>query len=140
MLFRSFRLKLRADNADQRLTAIGREAGVVGDERAAQLDAKQAAMARGHASLQGFALPNSEWAERGFGVKSNGELRSAATMLTVPNAQLADIEAAMEAARKKIASVQASCDATLGQVERRRHDGHMEAHAVEVALKVLRGD
>jgi len=55
-------------------------------------------MARGHASLQAFALPNSEWAARGFGVKSNGELRTAATMLTVPNAQLADIEAAMEEA------------------------------------------
>ena len=55
-------------------------------------------MARGHASLRAFALPNSEWAARGFGVKSNGELRTAETMLTVPNAQLADVEAAMEAA------------------------------------------
>ena len=56
----------------------------MGDARAAQLEAKEAAMARGHASLQAFALPNSEWAARGFGVKSNGELRTAATMLTVP--------------------------------------------------------
>ena len=36
-----WRLLLRADNADQRLTAIGREAGVVGAARAAQLEAKQ---------------------------------------------------------------------------------------------------
>jgi len=90
-----WRLLLRADNADTRLTAKGRAAGCVGDARAEQLQRKEAAMAQGAAALRSFALPNSEWAGRGFGVKANGELRSAEQILHVPNAELAEIEKAM---------------------------------------------
>ena len=88
------RLLLRCDNADARLTPLGRAAGCVGDERVAQLEAKQAAVEVGRASLRSFHLPNAEWAERGVGVKANGELRSAEQILHVPEATLADIEAA----------------------------------------------
>jgi len=45
----------------------------------------------------------------------------------------------IEAARQRLAGIRASCSATLGALGRRRHAGHMEAHAVEVALQVLRG-
>ena len=42
-----FRLSIRADNADRRLTRRAHAAGIVGDTRLAQLDAKEAAIERG---------------------------------------------------------------------------------------------
>jgi len=90
-----YRLLLRADNADQRLTPLGFKAGCVGDERMAQLLRKQAAVETGKASLRAFRLTNREWAARGIGVKANGELRSAEQILHVPHASLESISAAM---------------------------------------------
>jgi len=90
-----YRLLLRADNADQRLTAKGHEAGLVGEERFERLREKQASMEIGRQALQRFFLPNSEWAARGFGVKPNGEIRSAEQMLHVPKAELSMVEEAM---------------------------------------------
>ena len=46
-------------------------------------------------SLQSFALTNVEWAELGFGVKPNGDKRTAEAVLSVPNAELQVIEKAM---------------------------------------------
>jgi hypothetical protein len=46
-------------------------------------------------------------------------------------------QAEMEAISKKLTSLTSSCGMTLGALARRRHSGHMEAHAIEVALKFL---
>ena len=72
-----YRLLLRADNADSRLTGLGHKAGIVSEERHETLRRKTAAIDVGLASLRRFSLPNSEWHERGFGVRPNGERRSA---------------------------------------------------------------
>lgn len=90
-----YRLLLRADNADTRLTELGHSAGVVGEARREVLRTKTEAIDAGLASLRTFLLPNKEWAERGFGVKANGERRSAEQILSVPNAELAEVEVAM---------------------------------------------
>jgi tRNA uridine 5-carboxymethylaminomethyl modification enzyme len=69
-----FRLLLRHDNADRRLTAVGREAGLVDDARWQRLTAKEAEIARGldllrSARVEGITLdqrlrrPEVEWAE-----------------------------------------------------------------------------
>jgi tRNA uridine 5-carboxymethylaminomethyl modification enzyme len=69
-----FRLLLRHDNADRRLTPLGREAGLVDDDRWQRLAAKKAEIARGLALLrttrhEGISLeqllrrPEVEWAE-----------------------------------------------------------------------------
>ena len=90
-----WRLMLRADNADMRLTPLGAAAGIVSADRMKRLREKQAAMEAGRVALRGFILPNSEWAAAGFGVKPNGELRSAEQMMHVPEAILEDVEAVM---------------------------------------------
>ena len=91
-----WRLLLRADNADQRLTLLGADLGLVGEPRRKRLDEKLGAIDSCRRALKGFALSNAEWAERGFGVSANGDRRSAEQMLTVPNASLAAIVAAMD--------------------------------------------
>ena len=90
-----YRLLLRADNADARLTALGYENGLVSEARRERFNQKQEAVDRGLSSLRGFALSNQEWSERGFGVKPNGARRTAESVLSVPKAELAEVEAAM---------------------------------------------
>jgi tRNA uridine 5-carboxymethylaminomethyl modification enzyme len=51
-----YRLHLRHDNADRRLSAIGREAGLVSDEAWRRLQAKEAEIDRGHAALRAMRL------------------------------------------------------------------------------------
>jgi len=46
-------------------------------------------------------------------------------------------QAKLDSIRKKLVDIGKSCDSTLRTLEHRRHVGHMEAHAVEMALKVL---
>jgi tRNA uridine 5-carboxymethylaminomethyl modification enzyme len=91
-----WRLLLRADNADKRLTPRGVACGLVGAERAARLGEKSRSMETARTALRTYALPNSEWADAGFGVKANGELRTAEQILRVPEAPLKRILGVIE--------------------------------------------
>ena len=71
------RLLLRQDNADQRLTAIGHELGLVSDERLAEVEAKYEAVRREVRRLMGKGLPptaelNSFLESRGTAPVSDG--------------------------------------------------------------------
>ena len=79
-----YRMSARADNADARLTALGRAAGVVGDKRwrAYQDDAQQmAALTR---ILQDKALGWTEWHKHGFAVRNDSTKRTAYDLLRLP--------------------------------------------------------
>jgi tRNA uridine 5-carboxymethylaminomethyl modification enzyme len=77
-----YRLLLRADNADARLTPLGESLGLVGRARREAHARKREAVEAGRHALRGFRLSNREWAARGFGVKPNGELRSAEQVIS----------------------------------------------------------
>jgi tRNA uridine 5-carboxymethylaminomethyl modification enzyme len=79
-----YRLTLRADNADQRLTPKGIEIGCVGSERATVFTAKRDALDAGRRLVGGLALTPPELAKRGLPVNEDGLARSALGLLGRP--------------------------------------------------------
>jgi tRNA uridine 5-carboxymethylaminomethyl modification enzyme len=80
-----FRLTLRADNADQRLTGEGIRLGVVGSERAAAFGAKAAALAAARAQAAARTLTPAEAARAGLPVKADGQRRNLIQLLAYPS-------------------------------------------------------
>lgn len=72
-----FRMSARADNADQRLTAKGREAGVVSDRRWTAFTDEKAQMEALRKTLEAKSLSSPEWNERGMKVRNDSLKRSA---------------------------------------------------------------
>lgn len=83
-----YRLSLRADNADQRLTPFGLEAGCVGAERAGAFAAKQHRLTAGRHLLQNLMASPQEAALAGLSVNRDGIRRSAYTLLSYPDTSL----------------------------------------------------
>ena len=83
-----YRLTLRADNADQRLTGRGIEAGCVGTERAAHYRAREAALAAGRTTLEAMRASPNRLADQGLAVNHDGVVRSAFALLGYPDISL----------------------------------------------------
>ena len=80
-----YRLRLRADNADQRLTNRGLEIGCVGSERARHWAAKEAKLIEARAMTASLKMTPVELAKRGLAVNQDGIWRSAFDLLRYPN-------------------------------------------------------
>lgn len=80
-----FRLKLRADNADQRLTPVAMELGCVGAQRAAHFAGKQRALEEGAALLESLTLTPSEAGRHGLEINRDGKRRSAFDLMALPD-------------------------------------------------------
>jgi tRNA uridine 5-carboxymethylaminomethyl modification enzyme len=83
-----YRLQLRADNADQRLTDRGMCWGCVGSARARSWSAKSAALAAARACADRLRASPQQLARAGISVNADGVMRSAADLLALPGVDL----------------------------------------------------
>jgi len=86
-----FRLSLRADNADQRLTGVGIEIGCVGPVRRDHYREKMAALTAARTMARGLTVSPSEAARFGFALNRDGQRRTAFELLSYPDIGLADV-------------------------------------------------
>lgn len=80
-----FRLHLRADNADQRLTPLGIEMGLVGEERRELFSSKSRQLDEGRAMLHRLSATPSVARKAGIAVNEDGKARSAFDLLSYPD-------------------------------------------------------
>ncbi|MGX1098071.1 tRNA uridine-5-carboxymethylaminomethyl(34) synthesis enzyme MnmG [Amorphus sp. MBR-141] len=105
-----YRLSLRADNADLRLTGRGIDLGIVGAGRAEAFGARRDALAAGRALLDGLTLTSSAAAAAGFRVNQDGRRRSAFELLRFPDVTVEALAAVWPAIREIPAPVLASLE------------------------------
>jgi tRNA uridine 5-carboxymethylaminomethyl modification enzyme len=86
-----YRLTLRADNADQRLTGKGIAVGCVGAVRERQFREKMQALEAGRSLARSLAITPTEAARHGLALNRDGQRRTAFELLSYPNLGFADV-------------------------------------------------
>jgi tRNA uridine 5-carboxymethylaminomethyl modification enzyme len=88
-----YRLTLRADNADQRLTDTGIRLGVVGSARATAFRAKMDDLNTARALVASLSATPPELGRSGIHVNADGVRRTAADLLRLPDIELSRLSA-----------------------------------------------
>ncbi|AFO89291.1 tRNA uridine-5-carboxymethylaminomethyl(34) synthesis enzyme MnmG [Phaeobacter inhibens] len=86
-----FRLSLRADNADQRLTGIGSNLGCVGEVRRGLFSRKMEKLEEARAKMDARQFTPKEINEAGIAVNQDGNRRTATDVLAFPDVAFEDI-------------------------------------------------
>jgi len=81
-----YRLRLRADNADQRLTPLGLEIGCVSSNRRKKFEHKKNQIIEAQGRFRDLKISPSEISKRGIPVNLDGSYRSAFDLLPLPGA------------------------------------------------------
>ena len=86
-----FRLSLRADNADQRLTPLAKELGAASSERINVFDAKMERLAKGYETIQAKTFTPKEAQTAGIQVSQDGSRRTAYQILAFPSVKFENL-------------------------------------------------
>jgi tRNA uridine 5-carboxymethylaminomethyl modification enzyme len=86
-----YRLMLRADNADQRLTDKGIALGCVGSARTSAHRSKMAALNAARGMVRSLSLTPNEAERHGLALRKDGQRRSAFDLLSYPDIGIADL-------------------------------------------------
>jgi tRNA uridine 5-carboxymethylaminomethyl modification enzyme len=88
-----FRLSIRADNADQRLTPVGRECGLVDVVRAMAFDSKMERLQCGRALLKSVRVPSLVLRAVGITAAEDGSARTLEQVFSLPNVTVEGVAA-----------------------------------------------
>ena len=88
-----YRLTLRADNADQRLTAKGMAAGLVGTQRAAHFKAKMSKLQNARALAESWQMTPNQAGDKGLHIRADGVRRNMIELLAYPSITWQDLAA-----------------------------------------------
>ncbi|WP_374654123.1 tRNA uridine-5-carboxymethylaminomethyl(34) synthesis enzyme MnmG [Dongia sp.] len=88
-----YRLQLRQDNADQRLTPLGLAWGCVGRPRETAFSAKMAALDAARARMRTLSATPNELRGQGLNINQDGQRRTAMGLLAYPEIDLARLAA-----------------------------------------------
>lgn len=130
-----YRLSLRSDNADQRLTERGIALGLVGETRAKMFHVKQKALNAGRDALRSQAMTPNEAQKLGWKVNQDGQRRSAWEYLAYPSIDMAAIVLAFPDLANLSPAIKAQLEIEAmyaGYIERQKDD--VEALRREEAL------
>jgi tRNA uridine 5-carboxymethylaminomethyl modification enzyme len=105
-----YRLRLRADNADQRLTSVGERLGCIGARRSAAFAAKTRALAEGQALLERLTLTPSEAERYALDINKDGKRRSAFELLAYPGIDMTRLSAIWREIEKLDAGIAAQLE------------------------------
>ena len=83
-----FRLSLRADNADRRLTPLGMDLGLISARRRDVFEASEAALLGARLELEAATITPNEAGKHGLHLNQDGRLRSAWQLLSQPEIDL----------------------------------------------------
>jgi len=83
-----YRLSLRVDNADLRLTPLGLKTGIVGSERGKKFAEYLDALDQGRLLLKDLAITPTQAAKQGLKLNQDGQRRSAYELLAYPDMSL----------------------------------------------------
>ncbi|PHO02098.1 tRNA uridine-5-carboxymethylaminomethyl(34) synthesis enzyme MnmG [Rhodobacteraceae bacterium 4F10] len=86
-----FRLSLRADNADQRLTPVGIDLGLVSEQRKEVFENKRERLASANSLLEETPFTPKQLSEAGISVNRDGSKRTAYQVLAFPEVSYSDI-------------------------------------------------
>jgi tRNA uridine 5-carboxymethylaminomethyl modification enzyme len=132
-----FRLSLRADNADQRLTGVGIALGCVGEIRQRAYETKAGALAAGRELLESVSFSPQSAGHHGIRVNADGQRRSAYQLLAMPDVTIDKLIAAAPGLSTIARSIldQLARDALYASfIDRQRADAEQlkrdESHAI----------
>lgn len=132
-----YRLLLRSDNADMRLTQKGVDAGCVGKKRAEAFAAKKAALDEARAFLNSVTKSPKELARAGFSVNLSGERRTGMEVLGFANVTWDDIVKAFPNLAQTRADVaEQLCIEAKYQGYLKRQEADIAAFRKDEALKI----
>lgn len=132
-----FRLSLRSDNADQRLTEIGRKIGLVGDARWAAYSEFKEKLDRSRSDLEAISLSARDLQAAGAKINPDSPARSGYNALSLadfgPSELISLVPVAIEMDKKVL--TQLKCDALYANyIERQKKD--IEAMQRDEGVKI----